>query len=295
MSLQQELDKELEQELNGQEPVVEAQEEQQQEEQQQEQEVVVDEDAVLKDALGFQSKEEWVASGKDPEKYRDWETFKEWGKQLPVMQANMKKMTQVIAKLQEENKRAAALGYQQAIQELSKKQIQAAQEEDWDTYGKLETEKGKKYQEMVQQNVEQDVPDEVQMQVQQEEIKYIQKHPWIQNDKEVIEYSNAISAEIGQKYQHLTIPQRFIILDKELRQRFPDRYNRTAKQQGGVMKNNNGAAKAPIKTNTQKGYDSLPADVKAVADKYVAKGLFKDGNEYAKEYWNEMNKNNKKK
>lgn len=41
---------------------------------------------------------------------------------------------------------------------------------------------------------------------------------------------------------------------------------------------------------SSKGYESLPADVKAVADRYVAKGWFKSGDEYAKDYYAEVNK-----
>lgn len=42
--------------------------------------------------------------------------------------------------------------------------------------------------------------------------------------------------------------------------------------------------------NGSQSYESLPSDVKAVADRYIAKGWFKDGNEYAKDYYAGMKK-----
>lgn len=110
-----------------------------------------------------------------------------------------------------------------------------------------------------------------------ETAEFRQRHQWFGKDQEATNWAVSRAEQLAQ--QNIGVPRQLAIIEREAKDLFPEHF---PKPQKGVQLNQPGARGAAV---TKKGYSSLPADAKAAADDYVKRGVFKNGEEYAKIYF----------
>ena len=113
---------------------------------------------------------------------------------------------------------------------------------------------------------------------------WVAENKWYSRSKAMAATTNEIAQEIRDKYPFYSEAQFLEELDKELEQTFtPEKLGRKAKAKNPI---DAGDGERTRSSGGTKGrtYNDLPADAKAACDDFVKQGIFKNKDEYLKEY-----------
>ncbi len=111
------------------------------------------------------------------------------------------------------------------------------------------------------------------------------KNPWMHSDQEMRAVAVHHSQELARKTPGITIEQNLAEVDKYIRARYADRFPGSKQGSGPVVEG--GSRLSSSAQSRSRGAADLPADARRQGEKFVAQKLFKDLNEYARDYWSQ--------
>lgn len=116
--------------------------------------------------------------------------------------------------------------------------------------------------------------------------RWVQSNPWFLKDKALNMAAQGIHVELLEQEPGLSVKENLDRVKEELKSRFPEKFaskrssdngGRTAVEGGGRMSS----------TTRGKGWTDIPSEERAIIDRHVKEGLYKDRAEAAKIYWSE--------
>lgn len=114
--------------------------------------------------------------------------------------------------------------------------------------------------------------------------KFATENPWYGKDKTMTAFARGQSLELLDENPNMTIAENRRLVAEAVREQFPQKFAGETKTKFSAV-DGGSAFPSAGRNGGGKGYDSLPPEAKAASDKFVKMGLFKDGNEYAKDYY----------
>jgi len=104
---------------------------------------------------------------------------------------------------------------------------------------------------------------------------------WFEKDSDMTAYANRMSDYVAEMKPELIGKQEFLNeIDKEVKSRFPDRFENPNRDNPNTVET---GGRAPKQRGNAKGYANLPAEAKASCDKFVRRGLLTK-EQYVKDY-----------
>lgn len=125
------------------------------------------------------------------------------------------------------------------------------------------------------------LPPEIERQVS----SWVQQNEWFNRDPELNQVAQIAHQRLLREKPGLSIAENLAETAKYVRQRYPDKFGTSERQIIAPMVESGGGRMAATSGSRAKGATDLPSDVRAVGERYVKQGLFKDLNEYAREYF----------
>lgn len=116
---------------------------------------------------------------------------------------------------------------------------------------------------------------------------WITQNEWFTRDQELNAVAQQHHMKLLREQPGLSLADNLAETKKYVQKRYPDRFGispRTVVQPS--VESGGGRMPATMKPR-EKGANDLPADVRAVAERFVKQGLFKDVNEYARDYFSD--------
>lgn len=254
-------------------------------------------------AMGWRPQDEYKG---DPSKWRSAEDFVQRGEsELPILRENLRRTTSEITTLRE--RLAKTEGNAQAnFQRLEKmtevalaRQRQtleaqyaaamrdAAASGDLQRYDQLQEGQARAIAEFdrtaqpaaapVQEQPQQKQPDPYQQQTIQ---TWTQRNAWFEQDMEMRYAATAYSNQIASKTPGMTLEENLAATEQYMRKRYSDKFP----QQGNSGVEGAGS-RMPASAPRGRGAADLPPEARQAAEKMIRDGLFKDMNDYAKEYF----------
>lgn len=107
------------------------------------------------------------------------------------------------------------------------------------------------------------------------------QNPWFSADPVLNMQAQAEHMRISDEMPGLSLAENLERTKQAIMNRFPAKFGITQQPQSNVE----GGTRVPSSRPRQKSASDLPADVRRIADGFVKQGLFKDANEYAREYF----------
>ncbi len=116
--------------------------------------------------------------------------------------------------------------------------------------------------------------------------EWVAQNDWFNRDQEMNAVAQAHHMKLLREQPGMALTDNLAATRKYVQQRYPERFGITPKQvaQAAVE---GGGTRMPVTAARGKGAADLPADVRAVAERFVKQGLFKDVSEYAKDYFSD--------
>lgn len=242
--------------------------------------------------MGWHPKDEYDASGRDPEKWVDADTFIARGEsELPVLKDRFRKLERIADKQSKEITEGTKLlrdlvaqqktqtdnAVKAAITKLTEERKTAASVGDVDRVEALSDEIAGKREELKAPAVEHKEAKEDHVPP-PEVIEWAEKNPWFQTDRKmhdlaVAEYGDLLADK------SLNETQRLAKVKAEVVRRFPEKFTNTKRAEAPAVESGNGGGRRTI----AKGWNDLPADVRQIADRLVStKVVTKE--QYLKDY-----------
>jgi len=131
-----------------------------------------------------------------------------------------------------------------------------------------------------------DQPHQMPAEVQQAVTGWVAQNDWFNRDPELNAVAQQQHMKLLREQPGLSLQDNLAQTKKYVQQRYPERFGVT--QRAPVMSSveSGGRMSAGAAARAKSGND-LPADVRAVAERFVKQGLFKDVNEYAREFFSD--------
>ena len=122
-------------------------------------------------------------------------------------------------------------------------------------------------------------------QLQPEVVDFIGRNSWFNRDKVMTGAAVALCGELQEQYgDKVPLSAIMTMVESQMRENFPHKFSAgTNREPAGPPRVEGG--QRPIRTSVKKGWDQLPAEAKAAGTKFISKGLFKDKQAYADDYW----------
>lgn len=115
---------------------------------------------------------------------------------------------------------------------------------------------------------------------------WMQKNEWFNRDPELNAVAQAFHVRLGNEKPGLSLAENLAETEKYVRQRYADKFGGTPQRQITTPMVEAGGGRMPATAGTRaKGASDLPGDVRRVGESFVKQGLFKDLNEYARDYF----------
>lgn len=262
-------------------------------------------------AMGWRPQDEFRG---DPGNWRSAEEFVSRGEnEMPILRENLRRTTDQVTELQsrlarqeqEFNTRVerldrmgtAALDRQRADLERQwgNSMYNAAANGDMDAYRQLEQNRAASMAEFDRQAAEikqPAKPEQTQPQGQPQMSTedstriegWIGRNPWFKSDGELNAVAVAYSGNLTRQNPALSLDDNLKQTEAYVRKRYADKFGMSS---GGSAPVEGGAGAMPNSMGRGKGWNELPADARAQGAKFIKDGLFKDQNDYAKEYWSQ--------
>lgn len=256
-------------------------------------------------AQGWVPQDEWRG---DPAKWRPADEFVRRGEEeLPILRERSRDMARKLADL--EHKLASAdAGYKQNLANLERMtglalvrqrdsivsqyeaaMRQAAEVGDVARYDQLRRDMGESVHQFDNgvRAVRQAEQQQPQQQAPPREVQdFTTRNPWFNADAALNMEAQAIHMMLQRDRPELSLGDNLKAVESEIKRRYPQRFGtQQPAQQQPQYAVEGGGGRVPASTGRGKGAADLPADARAQAEKFVRDGLFKDINEYARDYW----------
>ena len=114
---------------------------------------------------------------------------------------------------------------------------------------------------------------------------WVQQNEWFNRDPELNQVAQIHHQRLLREKPGLSIADNLAETTKYVRGRYPDKFGSSERQIIAPMVEGGGGRMAQTTNSRSKGANDLPSDVRSVGERYVKQGLFKDLNEYAREYF----------
>lgn len=262
-------------------------------------------------AMGWRPQEEFNG---DPNKWRSAEEFVAKGENdLPVLRENLRRTTDQLTQLQSrlakqdqdfkstisriERMSDAALQRQKETLEASYQAAMrnAAANGDVETYDRLDVNRRHAVSEFDTQLAEVRRPVETEQPASQarpeptadEQARiqgWINRNPWYKTDIELNHIATAYSSFLTQQNPSMGLDDNLKQTEAHMRKRYADRFGAVSADPPAVE---GGGTRMTASASRGKGWNDIPSDARAQAAKFIKEGLFKDQNDYAKEYWSQ--------
>jgi hypothetical protein len=258
-------------------------------------------------AMGWRPQEEFNG---DPNKWKPAADFVAKGENdLPVLRENLRRTTSTITDLQarfarQEQENKATVERLERMSEAALKrqkdtleaQYQAAMRNaaangDVDAYDRLDAGRRQAVTEFDTQVAEVKRPVETQPQrgnapSAEDTAKiegWINRNPWYRSDMELNHAATAYSSFLTQQNPNMGLDENLKQTEAHMRKRYADKFGTVADPPAVE----GGGTRMTASASRGKGWNDLPSDARAQAAKLIKEGLFKDQNDYAKEYWSQ--------
>lgn len=118
--------------------------------------------------------------------------------------------------------------------------------------------------------------------------KFARDNPWYGVDKKLTSFAMGESMRLLQENPGMTIAANRRLTAEAVRQEFPEKFqgNRVDPDSPSHARVDGGSVFPSGPRSNRKGGDSLPSEIKAIGQRFVTQGLFKNLDDYAKEYYN---------
>ena len=114
---------------------------------------------------------------------------------------------------------------------------------------------------------------------------WVAQNPWFNADPELNMVAQGVHMRLRRDQPGLSLEANLAATRKEVAQRYPERFGiKPASTVRAAVEPGGGRMPASNAPRVKSAHD-LPSDVRAVAERFVKQGLFKDVGEYAKEYF----------
>lgn len=261
-------------------------------------------------AMGWVPKEEYKGN---PDNWRDAGEFVRRGEEiLPIVQERNRDLTRKLNELENrlnqkdaeyqtnlskiERMSAVALHRQREQLQVSYESAmrQAAASADVDRYDQLSRDRDQavaQFDRRIQETVA------VQPQMQQLPTNPPEVEQWVEKNKSWFLKDNALRLEaagvhesIKNESPYLSLAENLDLVEKTIKARYPKKFGiqpqapaASSVSYGAVE---SGGSRLPSGGgNRQRGASDMPPEAKAAAERFVKQGIFKDVNEYARDYW----------
>lgn len=115
---------------------------------------------------------------------------------------------------------------------------------------------------------------------------WVQKNEWFNRDPELNAVAQAFHVRLGNEKPGLSLAENLAETERYVRQRYADKFSGTQSRQISAPMVESGGGRMPSTAGPRaKGASDLPSDVRRVGESFVKQGLFKDLNEYARDYF----------
>jgi hypothetical protein len=124
-----------------------------------------------------------------------------------------------------------------------------------------------------------------------EVVEFVERNDWFKTNLAMRNTSVAMLDEVQAEYPHLPLDRQLNVVELRMKKEFPHKFNggkATESPRAGPSRVEGGLPS--IKTKTQKGWDTLPAEAKTAGKNFIAQGLFGTDAKaaqqaYADQYW----------
>lgn len=237
-----------------------------------------------------------------PAQFLDAETFVKRGEELtPFIRAQNSKLKQELsetkadfAKRLERIERANNAAFEAAkrnheaeIARVKREQRAATEAGDVSEYDRLE--KVRDGLENAAPKIEEPEPVDPNASIAERQEAWRAQNPWFDEDFEMQEYAIKYSDFHGRKHPKMSFEDNMKVVEAEVRRKFPGKFGGAKKSaaNGHAAVDSGGDFSGIFGKGKGKTGADLPPEAKAIGAKFVAQGLFKDMNEYAKDYFND--------
>lgn len=237
----------------------------------------------------------WVPQGEFRGRAEDWQDAKSFLDRNASLQKDVgelkARLTKTESDYQDKLSRLERLS-ESAIKrtrEQASSQIEAAKREaatlgDAEEYDRLVKEESRLYDRFRQED-EASKPaakEDSQVSILPETQEWMSKNPWFNTNAALNSVALGFYHEAAERFVHEADKLKFV--DERLAATYPDRFADKASKASSNMPSLEGGRRM---SGGQDKVSQLPADVRAVGERYVKRGLFKDIAAYAKEYFDE--------
>lgn len=228
-------------------------------------------------AQGWAPKEDW----KGPEdKWVDAETFLKRGENITgvlkerngYLTRELREVRQLLVEQKDMAQRARIQGYQQALEDIARRQREAAASADVDAYDAAERDRQRVVKNFTE---DQRRPENV---VDHEFEEWKDENPWFDADEDMQAYACAISTAI-QKKEGLGGRKLYEAVGKRVKQNFPHKFSNPRRSEAGAVE---AGAQPPAPKKSGRTFDDLPETAKSTYAK-MARQFKQQGSEFKKE------------
>lgn len=208
----------------------------------------------------------------DPEKWVDAEQFVERAHtELPIMRENLKRMERklaqqekVLADFREFASKSEERAFQRALEQIKTEQRQAVEDGDVARFDAAQ-----KRFEALSKEIPAAPAAPIDSAVQAEFAEWHSKNEWYTRDPEMTVFADAAGDYLAKIKPHLKGTPKFLEeVEKRVRREFPDRFENAKRREPGAV---HGAGDESDGAPARRGktYADLPADAKAMCDRFV--------------------------
>jgi hypothetical protein len=229
-----------------------------------------------------------------PEKFLDAKAFVERGEAItPFIRKENKRLKDEMAKdkidfakrlerMEKATQRAfeaAEKQHKAEIDRVKREQVAAVEAGDVKEYGRLEKVKGELEASAPKPETAVDPTEDLPTR----QAKWKAENKWFTNDFDLQKFAVEYSNFHGENNPELSFEENMAAVTAEAKKRFPEKFGKTPTSSHAAV--DGGGAFSGAGRKQGKSAADLPAQDRAIGEKFVKQGLFKDINAYAKDYW----------
>jgi hypothetical protein len=116
--------------------------------------------------------------------------------------------------------------------------------------------------------------------------RWVQANPWFLQDRVLNKAAQGIHEDLMETEPELTVSQNLAKVKRELVRRFPEKFTRSAPDNSGRSGVETGGQRqsAPSRGGG-KGWNDIPGEERAILERHIGEGLYKDKADAAGAYW----------
>ena len=116
--------------------------------------------------------------------------------------------------------------------------------------------------------------------------RWVQANPWFLKDRVLNRTATGIHETLLEDEPDLTVAQNLAKVKKELMRRFPEKFAKPAGENGGrTAVESGGQRQGSPSRSGGKGWTDIPNEERAILDRHIGEGLYKDKADAAAAYW----------